>query len=231
MTKSLEQVRLGLLKTTLVDYPGLVAATVFTAGCNIRCPYCHNPELVTGPPPPDFLPAREVIDLIGSRKRMLDGVCITGGEPLVHGWLPDLASTFRGFGLKVKLDTNGAFPRRIPAVSPDYIALDIKTDPAHYERVGGAVDIAAALESVRSSGAEYEIRTTVLESIVTREDIEAIVSLLRPGERFTLTAFRPGKTLDPALSNRAATSHAVLENYALIARNCGLNVTIRDHSR
>ncbi len=232
---------LGLLKTTLVDYPGLVAATVFTAGCNLRCPYCHNPELVPGPPPDDFLPVEEILAFLERRSNVLGGVCITGGEPLVHQWLPEFTEQVRALGLKVKLDTNGLLPDRIAAVQADFIAMDLKTSPERYGRLGaatgasdGAADKIAAgirqsLAVIRATTPEYEFRTTVVEPIVTENDIRAIVALLEPGERYTLAAFRPGKTLDPAFADAPAPSSALLARYAEIARERGLDVRVREH--
>ncbi len=221
------------MKTTLVDYPGLVAATVFTYGCNLRCPYCHNPELVTGPPPDDLLSQEEVLAFLGRRKAILQGVCLTGGEPLLHDWLPDFAGKIRQLGLKVKLDTNGLLPDRIAAVAADYVAMDIKTAPARYGQVGGAEHTAdlvrRAVEVVRCTASDYEFRTTVVEPIVGEDDIRAIVTLLRPGERYTLSAFRPGKTLDPAFANAAGPTTRLLEHCAELAHAAGLNVHIREH--
>jgi len=227
----LERVRLGLLKTTLVDYPGVVAATIFTAGCNLRCPYCHNPDLVAGTQPEEFLPFPTVMSFLTRRKHVLGGVCISGGEPLVNNWLPALADEIHAIGLKVKLDTNGVSPGRIAAVNADYIAMDIKTAPDHYDRVGGAIDVAAAIEAVRSGAPAYEFRTTVVDGMVDQEDIETIVGLLRPGERYVLTAFRPGTTLDPEYARVTRPSDAVLERYRSIALARGLDARIRDHSR
>ncbi len=226
--------RLGLLKTTLVDYPGLVAATVFTAGCNLGCPYCHNPELVPGPPPDDFLPTGEILAFLKRRRNVLGGVCITGGEPLIHSWLPEFANEVRALGLKVKLDTNGLMPDRIAPVKADYIAMDIKTAPERYGLVGNPLGTVAAgiresVAVIRATTLEYEFRTTVVEPIVTEADIRAIVALLEPGERYILAAFRPGKTLDPAFTNADAPSSALLARYAEIARERGLDVRVREH--
>ena len=225
---------LGLLKTTLVDYPGMVAATVFTAGCNLRCPYCHNPELVPGPSPDDFLPADEILAFLERRRKVLGGVCVTGGEPLLHLWLPEFAERVRDLGLKVKLDTNGLLPDRIAAVQANYIAMDIKTAPDRYSQLGdvtGDVEtrVRESLAVIRATTKEYEFRTTVVDPIVNEDDIRAIVTLLEPGERFTLAAFRPGKTLDPAFTDADAPTSALLARYAEIARERGLDVRVREH--
>ena len=225
--------RLGLQKTTLVDYPGMVAATVFTAGCNLRCPYCHNPDLVHGPAPDEFLPYADILAFLSRRKLVLGGVCITGGEPLLNPWLPDLANEIHTLGLKVKLDTNGLLPDRIGPVQADYIALDIKTSPAKYDRVGlsEGAPLARAVDAVRHGAAEFEFRTTVVDPVVGESDIKDIVALLRPGERYTIAAFRPGTTLDPAYRNKQSPSLETLDLYAAIARDAGLLVTVRDPGR
>ncbi|MFW5776692.1 MAG: anaerobic ribonucleoside-triphosphate reductase activating protein [Spirochaetota bacterium] len=197
--------RLGLLKTSLIDYPGEVAAVVFTAGCNLRCPYCHNPRLVTGPPPAEFLPRDEVLGVIAARAGVLTGVCVTGGEPLVHERLPELLASIRDTGLKVKLDTNGMLPHRLEAVSVDFVALDLKLAPERYGELGGPPDaparLAAAVDVVRRTAPAYEFRTTVVPGLVGPRDVEAIASLLGVGARLTLAAFRPGATLDPRLAS------------------------------
>ena len=228
---------LGLRKTTLVDYPGVVAATVFTAGCNLRCPFCHNPELVTGPPPDDFLPVSQILSFLERRRSVIGGVCITGGEPLLHPWLPDFASRARSLGLKVKLDTNGMLPERIQAVGAHFIAMDIKTAPSRYSLVGGdrvegsdpTANLRRSISIIREIAPEYEYRTTVTPRIVSEEDVIAIVALLKPGERFTLAAFRPGNTLDPAFTNELPPTLALLERYAKIASDRGLDVRIREN--
>jgi len=197
--------RLGLQKTTLVDYPGHVAATLFTHGCPLRCPYCHNPELIAGPVPEHFLSRREISDFLASRARLLDGVCITGGEPLVHQDLAELLEEIRSHGLAVKLDTSGMFPEHLERLLTgglvDFVAVDFKTGPEHYDRVGGDGEkFLRAVAILRESGVDYELRTTAAPGVVTEEDIAAIAAELKPGERYVLTQFRPGVTLDPLQS-------------------------------
>lgn len=235
MTTQSTDARLGLLKTTFIDYPGLVAATVFTAGCNLRCPYCHNPELVPGPPPHDFLPTKDILAFLERRRDVLGGVCLTGGEPLMHSWLPQFARDVHSLGLRVKLDTNGMFPDRIEQVAADYIAMDIKTTPDRYDRVGGQAGLAAAriaesIAAIRRTRAVYEFRTTVVEPLVTADDIRAITALLEPGERYTLTAFRGTRTLDPAFAQIPSPTTAFLHTCEAIATERGLDVHVRDHS-
>jgi pyruvate formate lyase activating enzyme len=192
---------LGLLKSTLLDYPGEVAATLFTSGCNLSCPYCHNPELVSGPAPDDFLTREQVMAYLRKRSCVLGGVCITGGEPTLHTDLPELVSEIHELGLKVKVDTNGTLPERLAELDADYFAMDLKASPAHYDRVGmpDAGDrLQRSMGIIRASGADYEFRTTVVPGIVFDEDVDEICECLAPGDTYTLAQYRPLMTLDPA---------------------------------
>ena len=205
---------LGLLKSTLVDYPGEVAATLFTNGCNLSCPYCHNPELISGPAPEDFLTRKQVMAYLHRRSCVLGGVCITGGEPTLHADLPELISEIRELGLKVKVDTNGTLPERIAELDADYFAMDVKASPAHYDRVGmpAAGDrLRRSMEIIRASGAEYEFRTTVVPGIVFDEDVDEICESLAPGDIYTLAQYRPLITLDPAFESVGPYPLATLE--------------------
>lgn len=131
--------RVGLLKTTLADFPGEVAATVFTPGCNLRCGFCHNPEFISPPYAYGLLSLEEVKRYLEKRANLLGGVCITGGEPLLHEDLYDFVFFIKKLGLKVKLDTNGTFPDRIDTGAVDYLAMDVKTVPAKYGLLGGPI--------------------------------------------------------------------------------------------
>ncbi len=171
----------GFQKMTLLDFPGRVACTVFTGGCNLRCPFCHNAGLVRTPLA-GANQTEEVLGYLSRRQGVLEGVCVTGGEPLLQ---PDLTAFLRqvkDLGYGVKLDTNGSLPRRLAAVLDtglvDYVAMDIKSSPAGYPvAVGGEVDMDAIRESVRllrESGVPHEFRTTAVKGIHTPEDFEAI---------------------------------------------------------
>lgn len=247
--------RLGLIKTSLIDYPGEVAAVVFTAGCNLRCPFCHNPSLVSTSFPPDFLTREEVIAFLSRRSRLLGGVCITGGEPLIHDDLEELTSLIRDLHLKIKIDTNGTFPERLQKLSPDFVALDIKTSPAKYNRLlpGGAnlqlglfdhlspaipdvwPKILKSLEWIAGSDAEYEIRTTVVPDLVNIDDVAAIADILEGRDmctlnsrgQYVLAGFKPQDVLDPAYASIRPYPIDVLEAMAETARGSGLACSIR----
>ena len=136
--------KLGFIKTSLLDFPGQVSAVIFTPSCNLRCPYCHNPELVSGSLPPDLIQKETVLQHLEKRKSILGGVCITGGEPLLHPELPDLIESIHSLGLKVKVDTNGTRPDKLPPLKADYLAMDIKTDPKKYPLLLRATQIGRA---------------------------------------------------------------------------------------
>jgi pyruvate formate lyase activating enzyme len=153
----------GLLKTTLLDFPGKISAMVFTQGCNFLCPYCHNPELtVSGP---GNVTLAGLIDFLTKRAGVLEGVVISGGEPTLHAGLPDFCATLKSLGLSVKLDTNGSRPEVLQSLLDakllDYIAMDVKGDPRRYPEELGAPAGFAALRSmrlIRESGAAHEFR-------------------------------------------------------------------------
>ncbi|MBR5295355.1 MAG: anaerobic ribonucleoside-triphosphate reductase activating protein, partial [Clostridia bacterium] len=171
----------GYQKLTLLDFPGKVACTVFTGGCNLRCPFCHNASLVLSPREGENK-EEEVLSYLLARKGILEGVCITGGEPILQ---PDLASfveKVKKMGYAVKLDTNGSDPVALSALLEkggiDYIAMDMKSSPENYAKaIGKEIPFDRFCESVsviRSSNIPYEFRTTVVKGIHTEEDMEGI---------------------------------------------------------
>lgn len=173
----------GLNKTTLLDYPGHVAATVFTGGCNFRCPFCHNGDLVLEPSIQDAYSEEEVISFLQKRRNILQGVCVTGGEPTLQADLPLFLEKIKKLGYKVKLDTNGYQPGVLRQLLNegllDYVAMDIKNAKGKYSLTAGIenFDILRIEESVDLlSGAEipYEFRTTVIKELHNAEDIFAI---------------------------------------------------------
>lgn len=200
--------RLGLRKTSLVDYPGKVAATLFTAGCNLRCPYCHNPELVSGVAPPEFLDSGEVLAFLERRRTVLGGVCVTGGEPTLHPQLPKLLAAIRDLGLSVKLDTNGCFPDALPLEHVDFVAMDLKTLPERYaDTVAGrrgkdwSEAVRESLHRIAVAPVEHEIRVTVVPGIVDDSMVPALAALVRPNRGLVLQQFSNGLTLDPAFAH------------------------------
>jgi pyruvate formate lyase activating enzyme len=170
----------GLMKLTLLDYPGKVACTVFLAGCNFRCPFCHNGSLVRGG---DLdISEDELFTFLARRKGVLDGVCVTGGEPLLQPDLVDFLRKVKEMGYAVKLDTNGMLPQRLAEVLAtnlvDYVAMDIKSSPDGYAAATGTdADVSAVTDSLsllRQSGIPYELRTTAVRGLHTVADFAAI---------------------------------------------------------
>lgn len=186
----------GLQKVTLLDYPGKVACTVFFTGCNLRCPYCHNPELVLPQNPADGLASESLFGFLASRTGKLDGVCITGGEPTLHPELPGIIRRIRSMGFLVKLDSNGTVPEMLEALLQenllDYVAMDIKNAPDCYAETCGASVIEKVQKSaalLKASGTDYEFRTTVCHPFHTPEHMAAIGRWLRGAKRYFIQPF------------------------------------------
>lgn len=186
----------GLQKTTLLDYPGKVACTVFLAGCNLRCPFCHNGPLVLSSPAPHMTEA-DFFDFLKKRQGILDGVCVTGGEPTLRPDLPEFLAAIRSLGYGVKLDTNGTKPTMLRFLLEnklvDYVAMDIKNAPGRYKETCGGVD---ALEAVKLSAAllmesdiEYEFRTTCVQPLHDKEAMAQIGQWLFGAKRYYLQNF------------------------------------------
>ena len=187
----------GLQKLTLLDFPGHTACTVFTGGCNFRCPFCHNASLVLHPDELPVLPEAELFRFLETRRGLLDGVAITGGEPTLQPDLPEFMEKVRELGYAVKLDTNGARPAVLREILnrglADYVAMDIKSSREHYEQAAGVSGILdAVLESIdllRFSGTAYEFRTTAVKNLHTEADFRAIGEWLRGTERYFIQSY------------------------------------------
>ena len=187
----------GLQKLTLLDFPGRVACTVFTAGCNLRCPFCHNASLVVGAPE-EIMSEEEFFAFLSKRRGILEGVALTGGEPLLDRDVVGFARRIKEMGFAVKLDTNGTLPDRlreiIDAGAVDYVAMDIKNSPEKYAlTVGADVDlekIRRSVEILLSGRVEYEFRTTVTAELHGRDDFVAIGSLIGGASKYYLQQFR-----------------------------------------
>ena len=186
----------GYQKLTLLDFPGKVACTVFTGGCNLRCPFCHNASLVLTPREGDNL-EDEVLSYLARRQGILEGVCITGGEPLLQPTLSDFVEKVKEMGFSGKLDTNGSDPDALESLLSraklDYIAMDIKSSPAGYEKAIGtnlSFDrFKRSAELIRSSGIPYEFRTTFVKGIHTEEDVKEIGNWLSGEKKYFLQGF------------------------------------------
>lgn len=195
----------GLQKMTLLDYPGLVACTVFTGGCNFRCPFCHNASLVL----PEELQAADggveaVLSFLKKRQGLLDGVAVTGGEPLLHADMADFLREVKTLGYRVKLDTNGSFPDRLQSLVEeglvDRVAMDIKNAPALYAKTAGleTMDMAAVARSkdyLLSGAVEYEFRTTVVRGLHTRESLVEAARWIAGAQAYFLQQFKDSGAL------------------------------------
>ena len=187
----------GFQKTTLLDFPQKVAATVFTGGCNLRCPFCHNASLVTHVDPKQIIPEEEVFSYLSKRKGILDGVCITGGEPLLQKDLEEFCDRIHKLGLLVKLDTNGSFPKRLRSLienkQVDYIAMDIKNSLHLYPVTCGLDHMPDGIEEsirlIMSSGLPYEFRTTVVRELHTEESLLSLAHTIEGAEQYFLQGF------------------------------------------
>ncbi len=208
----------GLIKTTLLDYPGLVAAVVFTAGCNLRCPWCQNPGLVHAPWESGLVPEDEVLAFLDKRRGVLQGVVVTGGEPL---FLPDLAvllDKIKALGYRIKLDTNGTFPDRLAAVGPgrvDYVAFDLKNAPSAYSRSAGLPVTAAKLSQTLAwlrthHPSSSEVRLTWVPGLNESATLDEYADFVGPGLPVWVQAYRPGPVLDPAFAAVRAPTPAEL---------------------
>lgn len=197
----------GLYKTSLIDYPGKISSVVFAGGCNLRCGYCHNPDIVLGNADPD-ISENYFFEFLAGRKKLIDGVTITGGEPSLHPDLPEFLKKIKDMGFLVKLDTNGFFPGAVEAVLEkglvDYIALDVKSSPAKYSSVTGKeLPFSTVLETInilKKSGVDFELRTTCIPELVTLDDIGEIGKAIGRVKKYFLQQFvNTNSLLDPAL--------------------------------
>lgn len=195
----------GIQKLTLLDYPGKLAATVFSPGCNLRCPFCQNKQLVLGEEQADgtrafpVLPPQALAEFLDARAGLLDGICLTGGEPLLQKDIADCCAAIHAHGLLVKLDTNGTQPdaleRLLDAGLVDYVAMDVKNTPARYAETTGCADfdfgvIQRSLDALHAAGIPYELRTTVVRELHMASDLQEMARLLADEPAWYLQQFR-----------------------------------------
>ncbi len=195
----------GIQKLTLLDYPGVVACTVFTAGCNFRCPFCHNAMLVLPEQIDDeCLTDDEVFGFLKKRRGVLDGVAVTGGEPLLHADMPEFLARVKELGYKIKLDTNGSNPELLSEIVKnklvDRVAMDIKNAPAEYARTIGlkSFDIAPverSKEMLLRGDIDYEFRTTVVKGIHTKESLIGAAKWIEGAKEYYLQQFKDSGNL------------------------------------
>ena len=203
----------GFQKTTLLDFPEKVACTVFTGGCNFRCPFCHNASLVTHTDTTPTLDQNEILSYIEKRRGILDGVCITGGEPLLQKDIALFCEKVHSLGLLIKLDTNGSRPAELQSLIDgklvDYIAMDVKNSKELYAKTCGVSQFPSEVEEsikiIMSSGLPYEFRTTVVKELHTPESIDALCRWIVGANRYYLQGFiDSGDTIEKGFSAYSA---------------------------
>ena len=216
----------GYQKTTLLDYPGHVAATIFTGGCNFRCPFCHNSDLVVNSTMSPCISQEEIFAFLKKRKNVLSGICITGGEPTLQTNLSEFIKKVRSLGYKIKLDTNGYRPDVISSLLEDnlldYIAMDIKAELSNYAKVSGIPNldtskIKESISIIENSGIDYEFRTTVVKELHSQEDFLEISEMLSSSSPYFIQSFKDsGNILTPGLSS---CDTETLNQYLAIVKN------------
>ena len=224
----------GLQKLTLLDYPEKVACTVFCSGCNFRCPFCHNPALATGNESILDYSFSDIISFLESRNKKLDGICITGGEPLLYEETIELAERAKYMGFLVKIDTNGSNPERLRTVIEkriaDYIAMDIKNAPVKYEMTSGSKMLEQVKESVSyllQDKVDYEFRTTVTGNLHTAADFEKIGTWIAGAKRYFLQKFVDSGSILNGNSEDFEVSLEKMKEYKNIVRNDIPSVMLR----
>lgn len=223
----------GLQKMTLLDFPGRVACTVFLGGCDMRCPFCHNAELIDGSAEA-IMDETELLAFLEKRKGLLDGVAFTGGEPTLRKDLPDLFRRIKAMGYPIKLDTNGLHPDRLKALLDeglvDYVAMDIKNCPEKYAVTAGleTVDldkIQQSIDLLKNGTVDYEFRTTVVDELHEAEDFEKIGAWIAGARAYYLQAFTDRDTV--VFENLHAPSRECMEAYAHTVRKFVPNTALR----
>ena len=215
----------GLQRFSLIDYPGELAAIVFTIGCNFRCPYCHNPELVNETA--ERIIESDVLDFLNRRKGKLTAVSITGGEPTIHGKeLLSFIKAVKGLGYKVKIDTNGTNPELLETLIDkkliDYVAMDVKAPLDRYSEIVKAnVDTSLIKKSINlilEGKVPYEFRTTVLKGMLDENDIEKILKTIKGAQLYCIQNFIPAKTLDPSFLDKRGLSKRELDDLKMLSK-------------
>ena len=226
----------GIEKTTLIDYPSKIAATVFTYGCNFRCPFCHNPELVIEPCDEDYVITEHyILDFLALRKGKLDALVITGGEPLLQGGIQSFIQKVKKLGYLVKVDTNGFYPGMILQLIDsgliDYWAMDVKNLESLYSKTAGVSvnvgNIRKSISNIMKSGIKYEFRTTVVPGLHDVESLRGIGELIKGANKFYIQNFRPGKTIDPAYRNKQSFTERELRQFQKVIKPFVKSVEIR----
>lgn len=223
----------GLSKLTILDFPGVVSCMIFTEGCNFKCPWCHNGGVVKGKW--ENLPEIEILEFLKKRKGVLDGLVISGGEPLIQQNLIQFMVKVKELGYKIKLDTNGFFTSKLKEIIEldlvDYVAMDIKSSPKNYAKVIGldsfnADNIIKSIDLLESSGVAHEFRTTCIKGLITSDTIEEIAKMIPNAEHYFLQNFKDSGDL---LSGGAfeSFSNSEMNELLCIAQKYNGNTALR----
>ena len=226
----------SFLGTSLIEYPGKISSVIFIGGCNLRCPFCHNLDLVL----PELLekvpdiPGVQIIEELKKRKGFIDGVSVTGGEPLLFAGLADLFKSIKKeTGLDIKLDTNGTLPERLKKILPlvDYISMDIKSSPEKYSVATGDKttfeEVEESIEIIKGTNG-YEFRTTMVPGIADKSDLKKICKKIGKVQKYVLQSFRNEKTLSPDFSKITPYPKEYLTEAARLLENCAEVVETRE---
>ncbi|MCS7120830.1 MAG: anaerobic ribonucleoside-triphosphate reductase activating protein [Nitrososphaerota archaeon] len=211
----------GLQKTSLIDFPGRISSILFTVGCNLRCPFCYNWRLIIDPKPP-FLSEDEALEILESRRKYIDAVVISGGEPTINSDLPDFVRRLKERGFSVKLDTNGFRPEILEECLPnlDYVSLDVKTSKDKYGILGveDVQPLLRSLEILKKGDVDYEFRNTVVPRLVDREDVLKMGEMVRGGKRFVFQQFLPENAWDHSYREINPYDESVIMHFADLIR-------------
>jgi len=220
----------GLQKTSLADFPDRVASVLFTPGCNLRCPYCHNWRVVVEPKPP-FLNEEATLRILDERKRFVDSIVVSGGEPTIHRDLPRFLGKLKDRGFMIKLDTNGFNSQVLEECLPlvDFVALDVKTSLGKYGRLGAGDtgEFVRTVEMLKTGKVDYEFRATVVPGFVDAEDVPRIGELVRGARTFVFQQFVAGDTLDKSFGSVKPYSPECIMSFAESMQQYAENVTLR----
>ncbi len=220
----------GLQKVSLIDYPNKVASVLFTPGCNLRCPFCHNWRIAVDPKPP-FLQEAVALRILESRKKYVDAVVVTGGEPTMHKELPKFLAKLKKRGFQVKLDTNGFYPEVLEECLNyvDYVALDLKTSPEKYKLLGAKNTnvLLRTVEMLKMGKVAYEFRTTMVPDIITAEDVNKICELTKGAKTHALQQFVPQDTLEKRFESLKPYAPEVIKEFAGTMKSYAENVILR----
>ncbi len=223
----------GLQKTSLIDYSPYTSCVVFLAGCDFRCPFCQNPDLVLNPEKLDTIKKEDFFEFLKKRKKWLDGACITGGEPTLYKELPEFIKQIKDLGYKLKLDTNGNNPDMLKELVKlaDYVAMDIKSSLEKYDESAGVkVDIEKikkSVEIIKNSGIDWEFRMTVVPALHSQEDFEKIGKWLKGAKRFFLQQFSNKICLDKSFEKITPFSKEDMEEFKVILSKYISKVEVR----